>query len=195
MHQRVRRYLEISNDLNQKLMDIKRLDYIKSRLIMIGGPHMPFRAVLANPCFKDEVESLFDMNMDKVQDEYDALLARRNELLALEQRLEARKREAYANAIWATDSEQTKVKSATEDADTLTRMLTLMKTQSSTSDKPNPNGFKTIGDMYGDLGNDSTPLLTQSPPIPALTGSTSSANRRLVDTARRLLGYLRTIQN
>ncbi|GMF65433.1 unnamed protein product [Phytophthora lilii] len=59
MHQRVRRYLEISNDLNQKLMDIKRLDYIKSRLIMIGGPHMPFRAVLANPCFKDEVESLF----------------------------------------------------------------------------------------------------------------------------------------
>ncbi|GMF31665.1 unnamed protein product [Phytophthora lilii] len=81
MHQRVRRYLEISNDLNQKLMDIKRLDYIKSRLIMIGGPHMPFRAVLSNPCFKDEVESLFDMDMDKVQDEYDALLARRNELV------------------------------------------------------------------------------------------------------------------
>ncbi|GMF41653.1 unnamed protein product [Phytophthora lilii] len=93
------------------------------------------------------------MNMDKVQDEYDALLARRNELLALEQRLEARKREAYANAIWATDSEQTKVKTAKEDADTLARMLTLIKAQSGTSDKPNPNGFKSAADVYAEMGD------------------------------------------
>ncbi|GMF37596.1 unnamed protein product [Phytophthora lilii] len=90
----------------------------------------------------------FDNKRDRAS-KREALL----EKLALEQRLEAMKREAYANAIWATDSEQTKVKTATEDADTLARMLTLMKAQSGTSDKPNPNGFTSVGDAYDAMGD------------------------------------------
>ncbi|GMF60101.1 unnamed protein product [Phytophthora fragariaefolia] len=43
------------------------------------------------------------------ESKHQALLAR----IARDQRLEAMKREAYANAIWATDSEQNKLKDAT----------------------------------------------------------------------------------
>ncbi|GMF33830.1 unnamed protein product [Phytophthora lilii] len=81
MHKRVRRYLEISNDLHKKLMDIQRMDYIKSELIKLAGSGIPFRAIITNPHFKDEIESLFDMSMAEARDEYDRLLERRNLLV------------------------------------------------------------------------------------------------------------------
>ncbi|ETN00743.1 hypothetical protein PPTG_24225 [Phytophthora nicotianae INRA-310] len=37
MHERVRRYIDISNDMFEKLKDIQQLDYIKAELIKIGG--------------------------------------------------------------------------------------------------------------------------------------------------------------
>jgi len=80
MHQRVRRYIEISNDLKSKLDDIQRLDYMKSELTRLC-PDRPFRAVLDNAHFKDQIEELFDMSMVEAQDEYDRLLQRRNGLV------------------------------------------------------------------------------------------------------------------
>jgi hypothetical protein len=80
MHQRVRRYIEISNDLKSKIDDIQRLDFIKHKLIEIC-PDKPFRAILDNIHFKDPIEKLFDMSMVEAQDEYDQLLTRRNALV------------------------------------------------------------------------------------------------------------------
>jgi hypothetical protein len=80
MHQRVRRYIEISNDLKSKLDDIQLLDYIKSELTKLC-PDRPCRAVLDNAHFKDPIEKLFDVSMVEAQDEYDRLLQRRNGLV------------------------------------------------------------------------------------------------------------------
>jgi hypothetical protein len=80
MHQRVRRYIEISNDLKSKLDDIQRVDHIKSELIRLC-PDRPFRAILDNIHFKDQIEDLFGMSMTEAMDEYDRLLARRNGLV------------------------------------------------------------------------------------------------------------------
>ncbi|GMF31978.1 unnamed protein product [Phytophthora lilii] len=109
-----------------------------------------------------------------------ALLAR----IARDQRLEAIKKEAYANAIWATDSEQNKLKDATETGDTLSRIMAAMKsTQSTTTPgvgdiyeamgdaaqenkdaaQPNPNAgvFSSVSDAYeamGDQANKEMPM-------------------------------------
>jgi hypothetical protein len=73
-------------------------------------------------------------NFDNKQDrsaKYQALLA----TIEREQRLEAIKREAYANALWSTDTEESKLKDATTTGDTLTRIVAAMKAASSSSDK------------------------------------------------------------
>jgi len=80
MHQRVRRYIEISNDLKSKIDDIQRLDYIKSELTKLC-PDRPFRAILDNVHFRDQIEKLFGVSMVEAQDEYDQLLTRRNGLV------------------------------------------------------------------------------------------------------------------
>lgn len=80
MHQRVRRYIEISNDLKSKIDDIQRLDYIKSELTKLC-PDRPFRAILDNVHFKNPIEKLFEVSMVEAQDEYDRLLRRRNQLV------------------------------------------------------------------------------------------------------------------
>lgn len=80
MHQRVRRYIEISNDLKSKLDDIQKIDFIKHKLIAMC-PDRPYRAVLDNIFFKDEIEKLFDMSMTESMDEYNRLLERRNHLV------------------------------------------------------------------------------------------------------------------
>jgi hypothetical protein len=81
MHQRVRRYLEISNDLNSKILDIQQVDYFKSELIKIGGNSTPFRAIIDNPFYKDRVEDLFDLTIDNCPDAYNEMLNRRNKLV------------------------------------------------------------------------------------------------------------------
>jgi hypothetical protein len=80
MHERVRRYLEICNDMKTRFDDIQRLDYIKAELMRIC-PNMPFRAILDNQRFSTDIESIFDMPMTRARDEYDRLLAKRNKLV------------------------------------------------------------------------------------------------------------------
>jgi hypothetical protein len=81
MHERVRRYIEISNNFNTKFIDIQRIDYLKHELIKIGGSHTPFRAIIDNPCYKNQIEDLFDMPITQAHDEYNRLLTRRNDLV------------------------------------------------------------------------------------------------------------------
>ncbi|GMF31980.1 unnamed protein product [Phytophthora lilii] len=81
MHQRVRRYLEICNNLHSKIMDIQRLDFYKSELIKIGGSNRAFRSIIDSPLYRAQVEALFDMSADEAQNEYDRLLEKRNALV------------------------------------------------------------------------------------------------------------------
>jgi len=60
--------------------DIQRLDFIKSELVKLC-PDRPFRAILDNIYYKDQIEKLFGVSMVESQDEYDRLLARRNGLV------------------------------------------------------------------------------------------------------------------
>jgi hypothetical protein len=91
-------------------------------------------------------------NFDNKQDrssKHQELLAR----IERDQRLEVMKREAYANAIWATDSEDSKTKDATETGDTLARVVAAMRAAASTSNKPNPNGYISTSDIYDVMGD------------------------------------------
>ncbi|GMF28908.1 unnamed protein product [Phytophthora fragariaefolia] len=74
MHQRVSRYLEISNDLHSKITDIRKLDFYKSELIRVGGSNRAFIAIIKSPLFRDEIEKLFDMTPDEahVNEAYEA---------------------------------------------------------------------------------------------------------------------------
>jgi hypothetical protein len=91
----------------------------------------------------------FDNKQDRSSKHQD-LLAR----IARDQRLEAMKREAYANAIWATDSEESKTKDATETGDTLARVVAAMRAAASTSNKKTPpGGFSSVGDIYDAMGD------------------------------------------
>jgi predicted ATP-dependent protease len=92
-------------------------------------------------------------NFDNKQDrssKHQALLDR----IERDQRLEAMKREAYANAIWATDSEESKIKDATETGDTLARVVAAMKVAASTSNKKTPpGGLSSVGDISDAMGD------------------------------------------
>ncbi|GMF49810.1 unnamed protein product [Phytophthora fragariaefolia] len=81
------------------------------------------------------------------ESKHQALLAR----IARDQRLEAMKREAYANAIWATDSEQNKLKDATETGDTLSRIMAAMKT--------NSHSATAVGDIYEKIASSNAHLM------------------------------------
>ncbi|GMF49779.1 unnamed protein product [Phytophthora fragariaefolia] len=81
------------------------------------------------------------------ESKHQALLAR----IARDQRLEAMKREAYANAIWATDSEQNKLKDATETGDTLSRIMAAMKS--------NSHSATAVGDIYEKMASSNAHLM------------------------------------
>jgi hypothetical protein len=72
------------------------------------------------------------------------------------------KREAYANAIWASDSEDSKTKDATETGDTLARVVAAMKAAASTSNKPNANGYTSVGDIYDAMGDASSGVFSEN---------------------------------
>jgi predicted ATP-dependent protease len=92
-------------------------------------------------------------NFDNKQDrssKHQELLAR----IERDQRLEAMKREACANAIWATDSKDSKTKDATETGDTLARVVAAMRAAASTSNKKTPpGGFSSVSDIYDAMGD------------------------------------------
>ncbi|ETI29822.1 hypothetical protein F443_23060 [Phytophthora nicotianae P1569] len=81
MHERVRRYIEISNDMFEKLKDIQQLDYIKAELVKIGGQGKSYRSIIDAPCFKQKIEELFDKPIEEAHAEYDRMLDRRNGLV------------------------------------------------------------------------------------------------------------------
>jgi len=81
MHHRVRRYTQISNDLNSKILDIQKLDFIKAELARIGGSNKPYRGIIDNQCYRTELESLFDIPFRNIPQAYDELLKRRNKLV------------------------------------------------------------------------------------------------------------------
>ncbi|GMF40001.1 unnamed protein product [Phytophthora fragariaefolia] len=84
------------------------------------------------------------------ESKHQALLAR----IARDQRLESTKREAYANAIWATDSEQNKLKDATETGDTLSRIMAAMKS--------NSHSATAVGDIYEKMSSSNAHLMTDA---------------------------------
>ncbi|GMF60211.1 unnamed protein product [Phytophthora fragariaefolia] len=90
--------------------------------------------------------SIFTSKQDR-ESKHQALLAR----IARDQRLEAMKREAYANAIWATDSEQNKLKDATETGDTLSRIMAAMKS--------NSHSATGVGDIYEKMASSNAHLM------------------------------------
>ncbi|GMG16385.1 unnamed protein product [Phytophthora fragariaefolia] len=81
------------------------------------------------------------------ESKHQALLTR----IARDQRLEAMKREAYANAIWATDSEQNKLKDATGTGDTLSRIMAAMKL--------NSHSATAVGDIYEKMASSNAHLM------------------------------------
>ncbi|GMF22357.1 unnamed protein product [Phytophthora fragariaefolia] len=86
-------------------------------------------------------------SMQDRESKHQALFAR----IARDQRLEAMKREAYANAIWATDSEQIKLKDATETGDTLSRIMAAMQS--------NCHSATAVGDIYEKLASSNAHLM------------------------------------
>ncbi|KAG7376139.1 hypothetical protein PHYPSEUDO_014216 [Phytophthora pseudosyringae] len=92
-----------------------------------------------------------------------------------DQRLDAMKRDAYANALWASDSDDNKLKDATETGDTLSRILSAMKASSISSDKKGPDGpFSSVGDLYDEMSKEvpdvpsstDEPMLEEKPDKP-----------------------------
>ncbi|EGZ15076.1 hypothetical protein PHYSODRAFT_509873, partial [Phytophthora sojae] len=81
MHERVRRYLEITNELNDKLSIIQKVDFYKSELMKIGSHDRPYRGIIDSSFYKAEIEDLFGMKASAAHDEYDRLLALRNQLV------------------------------------------------------------------------------------------------------------------
>ncbi|POM70037.1 Hypothetical protein PHPALM_13604 [Phytophthora palmivora] len=71
MHKRVKRYLEISNDLHEKVTTIQHVDWLKYNLLMIGGAHCPYKCIIDNPGYKNQIEALFDLPANAALKEYD----------------------------------------------------------------------------------------------------------------------------
>ncbi|KAF1783079.1 hypothetical protein GQ600_2479 [Phytophthora cactorum] len=75
MHQRVKRYVDKTNELNLMINDIQRCDYIKLQLARLnGGQGRAYRHVNTDPKFKNEVEDLFDLPIDEVLPAYFSML-------------------------------------------------------------------------------------------------------------------------
>jgi len=90
-------------------------------------------------------------NFDNKQDQSSkrqALL----ESIERDQRLDKIKRAAYANAIWASDSDENKLKDATESGDTISRIIAAIKASSS-SEKRDPSVFSNPYDLMGDAND------------------------------------------
>ncbi|GMF32545.1 unnamed protein product [Phytophthora fragariaefolia] len=81
------------------------------------------------------------------ESKHQALFAR----IARDQRLESTKREAYGNANSATDSEQNKLKDATETGDTLSRITAAMKS--------NSHSATAVGDIYEKMASSNAHLM------------------------------------
>ncbi|GMF27129.1 unnamed protein product [Phytophthora lilii] len=121
MHQRVRTYSEKTNKFHQMINDVQRCDWIKYQLSRIGGVHRPFRYIVSDLTHKEELEELFDLPFDEIEQAYRSLVDRRNAIVHKftmtgwvkdeipNQRVQRRirqaniKRDMYSEAMWASD--------------------------------------------------------------------------------------------
>jgi hypothetical protein len=81
MHERVRKYCTITNNLNNQLKDIQYLDWLKANLMDIGGGNRSFRSIIKDPYHADQVEQLFEKPYPETLTIYNDLLERRNKIV------------------------------------------------------------------------------------------------------------------
>jgi len=81
MHQRVRTYNEKTNKFYQMINDVQRCDWIKHQLSSIGGDHRAFRYIVSDITHKKELEELFDLPFDEIDQAYRSLVDRRNAIV------------------------------------------------------------------------------------------------------------------
>ncbi|KAE8967963.1 hypothetical protein PR001_g27936 [Phytophthora rubi] len=61
--------------------DVQRVDYIKYRLMQIGGHDRAFRYIVSDLRYKGELEQLFDLPFDEILQAYLSMLDRRNRIV------------------------------------------------------------------------------------------------------------------
>ncbi|KAE8961965.1 hypothetical protein PR002_g29739, partial [Phytophthora rubi] len=77
-HERIRTNLEMIEELTTMINDVQRVDYIKYRLMQIGGYDRAFRYIVSDVRYKGELEQLFDLPFDEILQAYMSMLNRRN---------------------------------------------------------------------------------------------------------------------
>ena len=80
MHEKMRLYSRKCSDLNNKMMLIHRVDYIKHELLKLAT-QTPFRTIIANPMWRDDIESIFQMPYEEIREAYDKMLNERNAIV------------------------------------------------------------------------------------------------------------------
>jgi hypothetical protein len=80
LHARVRTYHDLSKTLDSTFKMIDDLDYIKHRLIHIGGSRQSLKNIIRNPSYKYQLEELFACPFDDIPDKFYQLLNERNKI-------------------------------------------------------------------------------------------------------------------
>ncbi|KAE8908454.1 hypothetical protein PF003_g7507 [Phytophthora fragariae] len=80
-HDRIRSHLEKISELTTMINDVQRVDYIKYRLMQIGGHDRAFRYIVSDLRYKGELEQLFDLPFDEILQAYLSMLDRRNRIV------------------------------------------------------------------------------------------------------------------
>ena len=78
MHERVRYYNTKLSEYHRKLELINKLDYIKMRLIEMAGPKRAFKDIVSDKSFQFELEDLFDLPFQRINEEFNKMLDERN---------------------------------------------------------------------------------------------------------------------
>lgn len=80
-HERIREHMEKIGELTTMINDVQRVDYLKYRLMQIGGYDRAFRYIVSDLRYKGELEQLFDLPFDEILQAYLSMLNRRNRIV------------------------------------------------------------------------------------------------------------------
>ena len=78
LHDRVKFYCQKAKTFHEQIELIQKLDWIKYKLIKIGGPNRAFKYTVLDYRLKDELEDLFDAPFSEISQIYQSMLERRN---------------------------------------------------------------------------------------------------------------------
>lgn len=78
LHQRVRLYIQKTQEFHKQIELIQRIDWIKYELIQIGGANRAFKWTIEDIRYKDQLEDLFGVEFDLIPALYQAMLEKRN---------------------------------------------------------------------------------------------------------------------